>query len=246
MSCGCQELATLRWHLEQVQVYPDSVKYKDWPDFTGLITDKNAKTSGRLIPSSALEAKNKAIEYCFGSSNPEAVKDRRKNLIIHKHLSSGKNVIIVGGRNTGRSLLACLILKEVIYATSFLNLKLQYKWMKASNILSDARWDNEKPIDHASLDDIAQQHFLVVDDVDVPHGGHNNPPDMVAMNVLFYERKIRQYPHIIVCSDVFWEAASNPARAGHVIKNWGHEFLGVLNNPHNVIIELVKEATRVG
>ena len=238
--CGCQHIATARWRLEQIQVYPDNLKYKDWSDFTGLIKDKST-TVGRLNPASALEAKNKAMKYCFGSDDPNAVKDRRNTLKVQDHISDGQNVIIAGGRGSGRSLLACLILKEVIYATSYFNLRLDYKWIKANSLISAARWDGERPINHDFLDDIQAQHFLVVDGIDLPQGGHNNPPDMVALNLMFYYRKLYQHPTIIVCSDTFWAAVTEQKYEQGLIKRWGEEFFELINDPGNLVIELIKE-----
>lgn len=243
-SCRCQYIATARWRLEQIQIFPDILKYKCWSDFTGLIKD-NKTTVGCLVPASALQAKNKALRYCFKNSNVDAVKDRKSNLIIHHHLSDGQNVVISGPRNTGKSLLACLILKEFIYATSYFDLRYDYKWVKSNSLIDAARWDNNKSIDRDFLDDIESSGFLVIDGVDISKGGHNTPPDIISLNVLFYNRRASLYPTVVVCSDTFWSSVTDSRYEGGIVSRWGDEFYSMLRDNKNLVIELFKEEDKV-
>lgn len=246
-ACSCQYTATICFRFEQIPITPASLKYKTWSDFTGEIKDLNKKGEleviGQLDPALAVAAKKKAMMYCFGSSDPKVVEDRQKNLIIHQHVNDGQNVIIIGNRQTGRSLLANLILKEVVYATALNNLSLDFRWLKASELLHAARWDDAKSINHSWLDEMAMVDFLVLDGVDVPKQGygHTGRADLIALDVFFRERRSDLHPTIVVCSDEFWSCVKSRQYIDLVYRSWGDEFVDLVTAASNVIIPLQKK-----
>lgn len=109
--CICQNSATLKFKFEQFDVNPSSLKYKTWDDFDGFI-------DGRQVISmeSWVSAKRNALKYCFGTDDINVIENRKNSLIVHKHRHDGQNVIIVGHPQSGRSLIASLIIKEVAHA----------------------------------------------------------------------------------------------------------------------------------
>ncbi len=236
-SCVCQHTATVKWHLEQFDVSPPDLKYKSWDDFVG--TDGTT----RLTDASFISAKQKALQYCFGSSDPDVIKDRRKNLIVHRHCQDGQNVIITGEAGTGKTLIAVLIIKEVAYACRTHNLKLNFKCIKSPFLQDAARWDSDKNLDHQLLDDLAEVNFLVLDEVEeYREGGHKtSPPDIIALNVLFGIRQMNSLPTIVICTGRFWAEVNHPRYHEAVSRRWGREFVSLMSNPRNAIIELEKD-----
>ncbi len=152
-----------------------------------------------------------------------------QDLVVHKN--QGRNVIIVGGKNTGKTLLAALILKEVANASSIFKLNIDFKWLKASELVNASRWDNSKSVDHEFLDNLNNIDFLVIDGIDVYRTGHNTPPDTVSMDVLFSYRYLASCPTIVICTPEFFKTASK-------YEIWGKEFTSLLTRADNVLIEL--------
>ena len=248
-TCVCQNTATLKYRFEQFDVSPVHLKYKNWDDFTGV--DGN----NVLTRESFITAKRKALEYCFGSSDPKLVLDRRKNLIVHKHRNNGQNVVIVGGSGTGKTLVAALIIKEVAHACRIHNLNIGFKCIRSVFLQDAARWDAKGgSIDHASLDEWADVDFLVIDGVDLDSWGHTTPPDLISLNVLFSMRKMKGSPTIVICSDNFWlgikkrrtATTSLQGKIDDILNRWGRDFVTMLQEPSNVVIELEREAKKVG
>lgn len=244
VSCHCQHVATLKYRFEQFEIYPPTLKYKSWTDFCGYSDGGNQ----RLTPASFVEAKSKAFAYCFGSGHlpqnyENILKERSKHLIVHKHCRDGQNVVIVGDRGSGRTLIAALIIKEVAHACMIKNLDIGFKYINANDILSAARWDNSKSIDHDFLNEICDTEFLVIDQIDLPppRGHHTNPPDCVAINKLFADRVLFCYPTIAICSTSFWSQIMNPRYMESVVEQWGREFVSLLKHENNVVVELCKE-----
>lgn len=241
--CQCQQIATLKYRFEQFDVYPPELKYKTWTDFRGY-TDNGEQ---RLTAESFVEAKAKAFAYCFGKGHKPAeyehiLQNRKDYLIVHENLSNPTNVIIVGNKNSGRTLVAALIIKEVAHACMLHRLNISFKYIKANNLLDAARWDNVRPANHALLDEMADTDFLVIDDIDVQsqRGHHTNPPDALHMSKIFVQRV--DSPTILICSEQFWAQASSSRFADSVAEQWGKDFLSILLNKQNVLIELRKES----
>lgn len=240
-ACVCQNTATLKYRFEQFEVSPADLKYKTWNDFTGV--DGN----NVLTRNSFIRAKSKALEYCFGSPDLKLTQDRKKNLVVQNHCHDGQNVIIAGGQGTGKTLVAALIIKEVAHACRIHNLNIGFKCIKSVFLQDAARWDSQsKSIDQVSLDDWSEVDFLVIDEVDLDSWGHTTPPDLISLNVLFSTRTIRGLPTIVICSDDFWRGIKTYRRIDDIFNRWGRDFVSMLRNPSNMVIELEMEASRVG
>lgn len=236
VSCSCQYNASVKWKFDQIQVYPDSLKYKTWSDFTG-IDEKNRVIS---VESFVL-AKQKALKYCFDSDDPSVVSNRNKNLSIHKRLVDGRNLIISGPKKTGKSLIATLILKEAIYSCTLNNYKMDFVWVKLNEIIDACRWDvTGKSIDFDLLDYWKDVDFMFIDNVDISPmvGNHRHPPDMLSLNKLFSSRMSKRLPNIVICSDKFYDLATT--NSNEIKIQYGEDFMNLINHPCNTTIELKK------
>lgn len=247
VTCSCQYSASVKWRFDQIQVFPEELKYKTWGDFTGI------GSSDRLTSDSFVTAKEKALRYCFGSAEPNVVANRSQNSVIHKHLSDGQNVIISGPRRTGKSLIAILILKEVVYSCAIRNRKIDFSWIKLNEIVDAARWSSidrqsAKSIDYVLLDHLSDVDFLFVDGVDLAPtvGNHRHPPDILSLDKLFSNRLVSKTPTIITCTDRFSTALFSTSGVNEVRIQYGDEFCNLLTHPNNVFIDLHKEAKRSG
>ncbi len=251
-ACRCQYTATVRYRLEQFEVTPPELKNKTWDDFSGLLagakTDVKNTDLLKLSQASWLKAKQECLTYCFGQPDPSLVNDRAKHLIIHLRYNEGRNVVISGASGTGKTLLAVLIIKEVIHACNLHKLRLSFKCVKSSILQNAARWTGDKSIDNAFLEELAEIDFLVIDDIDTRDIGHNTPPDMIAMDVLFGKRLSEYKPTIILCSDSFASmvSGSNSGARYHdnIRRQWGDEFLRLITRPGTFRISLKKEKTQ--
>lgn len=235
--CNCQHIAGIKWKFDQVPVYPELLKYKTWDDFNGV------SDFGKLKPSSFYLAKQNALKYCFNSSDPSVILDRRKHIYIHKHVIDGKNVVIHGNKGTGKSLVAVLILKEIIYASELLRKNLTFQWIKSTNIIDAARWssykdNNVKSIDFELLDLLKEVDFLFIDGITLSPsaGDHRQPPDMLSLNKLFSHRLSMKKPTILICSDDLFYLTKNQFAINEVKNQLGEDFLSMLLRPDNVLI----------
>jgi hypothetical protein len=241
-TCPCQNIANIKWRVEQIRVHPPELKLLTWDDFTGVIKEDAVET-GMLTVSSAMAGKQKALEYCYrGSRQPE-------NLILHKHLDDGANLIIGGAKHTGKTLLGLLVVKEVVRTAVVRSINLSFDWIQSSDLKQAARWDTHKEIDHARLEQLAEVDFLVIDDVDVEgeviagvNKGHKtSPPDRTSLNVLFGQRDLYHRPTIILCSQRFMKYLQMPLKHDDIETQWGNEFLNIVTNPRNTVIYLERE-----
>lgn len=240
--CTCQKLARQKWRLEQVKIRPDSLKYKGWSDFNGTIED-NGQIIGNLVLESAVDGRNKAFRYCYGIPYTTG----KLPIHVHKHVSDGQNVIITGDNGSGRSLLAVLILKEVIRASSLLTDALEYRWIETFDLIDAARWtingSADKGVDHDYLDHVSGLDFLFLEGVGLQTRGHNYPPDHFALDKLFGYRRSMRLPTIMTCSKDLWKLLTgrNPRGREEVQKIYGNQFLEMLLDSNNVMIELEKD-----
>jgi len=237
--CICQHTAKMKWRFEQLEITPSNLKYKNWDDFCGI----SETGDNKLLEQSFIIAKQKALKYCFGSDDVTSMHQREENLIVHKHLDTGKNIIIVGGPQSGRTLLSVLIIKEVVYACRIYNLDITFQCIKSSILQNESRWDTSRPVNHALLDGLKDIDFLIIDNIEKPfQGGHKDTPsDTVSLDTLFYSRNLRNKPTIIICSDNFWECAIHPQYQAETLVRWGGEFASLLLDDNNAIIRLHKE-----
>lgn len=234
IACCCQFEATRKYRLEQIEINPNHLKYLDWADFTGIIK-QDSRIEGSLTMESAKLSRDKAFEYCFGSPfGADVLKHRRKHNVVHKHLKTGRNVIIAGDKKSGKTMLAVLMLKEI-------PITYDYKWETISRIVDAARWDHGRPINHFYLDHLAELSFLFVDNVDLIKGGHNSPPDHISMNVLFGARRTFDLPTVLICSRKFLHLTQNPAGREGILAFYGDEFTRMITHPDNFTIELLRD-----
>ena len=236
-ACVCQLSATLKFRFEQFEVDPPELKYKSWTDFQGCTSEGKILTDASLI-----EGKKKALRYCFDSDEADVFKDRKKHLIVHRHVDDGQNLIIVGARGSGRTLLAALIVKEIAHACHFHNKDISYKYIKSWDLQNAATWDNIKGSNHELLDELSDVNFLVIDQVELlpPGGHHTTPPDIIKMDSLFGSRRYK--PTIIICSPFFWHKTSDENLISSIEAQWGRSFISLLADSNNVVIELRKES----
>lgn len=244
--CACQLRATVKYRFEQVDISPSYLRSKTWDDFTGIIIQAQ-KAVGSLSPASTIEAKRKAMEYCFDipkdrDLDKEEDLDRENRLILHQRLKQGKNIIIAGERNSGRTLLTFLILKEVAHTSVYRSLDISFDLVPSSKIIDAARWDTSKTIDYDFLNESRGIDFLAIDGIDnFSEYGHTAPPDNIAMDSFFGYRKFEALPLIFVCSLKFLAGLSRGTGHAAVKRSWGEEFLALVTHPNNTVIQLRKD-----
>jgi DNA replication protein DnaC len=210
------------------------LKYLDWPNFTGQIKS-GGMTVGSLSPESAIKAKKQALTYCFGCTDEPV---NRSKSMIGTRLFNGNNLIIGGPKGCGKSLLACLVLKEVLYYSYSRNKDITIKWLKYGDLVEIARWDSHVDIDSTKIMALMDTHFLVIDGLDFAHGGHNAKPDLHSLNRLFSARQVRQLPTILICSKRFLEALQKPEQYSYLEDRMGEEFVSLATDGRNTIIKL--------
>ena len=242
-ACSCQIIASARWRLNQIRIHPPELKFLTWDDFTGVIKEQDIQT-GMLRIDSVLDAKAKAIAYCYKNGDITCPDD----LILHKRASEGSNLIIGGEKNSGKTMLAILLIKEIIRTSVIHNVSLSFEWVSSSEIKAAARWDGVKLIDHARLDELAEVDFLVIDDVDIEveqvqgkSYQHTMPPDRTSLNMLFGQRDLFHRPTILLCSQRLLRFAESPMYLDTVSQQWGVEFVHILTNKKNIVIHLERE-----
>lgn len=248
-SCVCQLIATAKWRFEQIKLEPPELKYHNWCDFNGVVEQRSP--DGRLEQSGyiegmdaqtsaliATEARSQAMKYCFDTTDCEAVKNRsfrKKHSVLYKRMLTGSNVIVAGGRKSGRSLLAALILKEVVRASIDSGKLYTFGWIRNTDLLYAAT-GFDKPIDYRSLEDWAELDFLFIDNFTVPN------PKPVCLDKLFCDRRYSQRPTIVTCSDSFLHGCHNEPmkniNPSRVIQMLGEEALSFMTDPSNVVIKL--------
>ena len=239
--CPCQIKASYKYRLESIEVTPPELKYLDWKDFTGQITSGGVVV-GSLNPDAAVRAKRQALSYCFGSFDESVLSDRRNTSQISKRLRPGNNVVIGGPRGSGKSLLACLIIKEVIRWSFYHRKDLTFKWVKYSNLQKLATWDSNvvdeyrKHVDYGALSSLSACDFLVIDGVGFVRG--EKPPDLHALNTVFGARELEGLPVITVCSSDFLESLRRPDMHKAITDRLGEAFLSLATDSRNTVIEL--------
>jgi hypothetical protein len=243
--CICQVYASYKYNFYRLRINPESLKQKTWDDFTGVITKEDI-TVGMLEPKSVREAKDIVLQYCYRDGD----NSNFNNLILHEHLKTGRNIIIGGSKASGKTLLGCLIIKEVIYDAiefrSKIGRTISFDWVYSSELKHAARWDNSKSIDHAYLEQLVEMDFLVIDDVDfwTKEGHHTNPPDRISLDMFFGERDIHSRPTIMLCSDTLLDMVS-PRYMDSISQQWGGEFFNLLSKPSNMIVRLKKGRAKI-
>ena len=232
--CGCQFLSSLRWRFQQAKIVPDSLKKLTWKDFDGCIRHGDS-ISGMVDSEVIIEARGKALKYCFGSNSIAVTKDRHKHSKIYDRLLSGNNVVIVGDNSSGKTLLATLILKEVVLYCADTADDLSFEWVNASELLHACRWDNSKTVDHDYVDDCVSADFLFVDNLDVP------TDHIASINRLVGSRQVNRRPTIITCDLPFWNGCirkASPTSYETITKRLGKQIADMMSDSENTVIML--------
>jgi len=237
--CSCQLIATAKSRLEAVDIVPSSLKYCNWSDFTGLIKNKG-EIRGSLTTDSTIKGRDAAFEYCFGVKYDPEITKNPANIKLNDRIVDGRNLVVVGPENSGKTLLAVLVLKEACNAY-IVGKNIQFKWVKFHDIINNARWDTKgKDINHALLEDLSELDLLFIDGIDDYRGGHNSPPDHISMNVLFGARRIYNLPTVFVCSSLFLKLMHKPEGLEKFVNLFGEEFVRSISDKNNTFIELKK------
>lgn len=226
VSCSCQRIASCKWRLEQIPVHPSSLKYKEWNDFTGSIG--NDTITSLLTAESLIEAKTKAMEYCFGEAGLSGPLNRKENLIINHRIHNGLNIVITGDKSSGKSLLACLIAKEAIRDN------LSVKWIVFSALCNGARWDTHKTIDHDFFDFLANTQLLVIEDIDLEAGYYG---DIFVLDKFFHHRYNPGLATIFLCSRKLLQTIQTSPWV--IEEKLGKSFVSLVTDSKNVVIDLV-------
>jgi DNA replication protein DnaC len=234
-SCSCQLIASLKYKFDKIKIYPNDLKNKSWEDFKGI-----NNSGAKLTAKSLIQAKSQALKYCFDTDDLKAIKERKNKSVILNRLKQGTNIVISGDSGSGKSLLAFLILKEIVFYSIYNAKKLTFEWVRSSDLLEAARWDNSKNIDNDLLDYWSDIQFLFIDNMSLKQnqGDHRAPPNMSSINRLFYNRLSNRLPTIILCNDSLLK--SDKYEKNKVIEEWGQDFYSILSNENNFFIQLIK------
>jgi len=238
--CICQNKAVKRLYFDKISISPSSLKYKEWDDFNGSILNLEGDVDGALTVSSLEEAKRKAMEYCFDHWDIDVDKERNKAINIDRHLRDGQNLVIFGSPGSGKTLLAVLVLKELLRCMWIRKRDYRYKWIKFTDLVGHARWDNSRSVNHDRLDELSESHFLFIDGIDVYRSGegHNTPPDLIELDRLFSYRRAMSIPTIMTATTSLRDAMKAPALAGLAKKWCGDELISMMCSSETVRIVL--------
>lgn len=234
-SCSCQLIASLKYKFDKIKIYPNDLKNKTWSDFKGINS-----SGSKLTAKSLIEAKSQALKYCFNTDDIQAIKQRENKSVIPKRLHSGTNVVISGDSGSGKSLLAFLILKEIVLYSIHATKIMTFEWIRSSDLLEAARWDNNKQIDNELLDYWTDVQFLFIDNVYLKpnQGDHRASPNMSSINRLFYNRLSSRLPTIVLCNDSLLR--TDKYDKNKVIEEWGQDFYNIISDENNFFIQLIK------
>ena len=239
-TCKCQYIATIKYRFDKIDIKPPELKKLSWSDFTGEIMEKSPD-SGKIEVvgfndiDKVVKAKEKAMNYCFGDADFSLLNDRRKNSIIPLRYKTSSNLIIYGPHKSGKSLLATIIIKEIVYSSVYHNLS--FEWIKMMELIHAARWDNNKLIDYGNIDKWEDVSFLIIDEVEMLRGGHNTPPDIIILNNFFSNRHYNQ-PTILILSKGLMGDCRDKFRSQIVKDKFGSEFYSLVMDTDNTFIEL--------
>jgi hypothetical protein len=244
-------------------VIPDELKYKRWEDFTGRADPDGSGEKDFLDFNVAFKAKLMALEYCYGDTvrnmpmegSQEAIKtltsdnSRATKSLILSNKRSGRNVVIIGPKKSGRSLLALLILKEVAWASFHQNHRVSWKYTVGTELLEAATWGAGKTLNLDLLDELTEVSFLLIDNVKT----QNLPASNTELNRVFLARARNRLPTIMVFNQGI---ANIPARRlqamgyrdgavqndianpwDEIERVWGDVFVSVCQAQNNLVID---------
>ena len=251
-ACGCQHLAAVKSRFEQSKLKPSELKYYNWSDFNGSLRTRypNGRTevigciegmNENTAATVAIRARSQAMRWCFDTDDINLVstrEKRQKHSLIHTKSVYGGNVVIAGGHRSGKSLLAALLLKEVVRASIDSGKDYTFGWVEGS-VLVDAAYGFGKYVDFEQLGEWADLHFLVIDNFNVSN------TKVSDLDKLFYDRSYNRRPTIVTCSTEFlFGCQGKPMRgvtSGRVKQMLGEGALQFMLDPSNVEIKLCME-----
>lgn len=201
--CFCQLKASIKFKYDSMPI-ENVVKKLDWDDYLGdtFIENQKIKIHGWQ------DARDKALGYCFSSypisrvhqakytadSIKECMKSRISLSKIPNRLREGANLVILGEDATGKTFLASLIAKEIIYASVLLK-DMYVKWISFSKLISSLCFNR---IDYDLVDDLSfANDFLILDHVHRPAQGNYQKN---ILDEIFSERIANNRPTIITGS----------------------------------------------
>jgi DNA replication protein DnaC len=236
--CPCQLKALIKYRYDEI---PVSAKTKelDWTDFTGLIADKYMNVSNWK------KSRDIAFGYCFSEKRAEElnmcdysnddIEDLMKHRIskskIQDRLNEGSNLFIMGEEYSGKTLLASLIAREIVFY-SVLKKDIYFKWISFHSLINALSFNR---IDYAFFDDITYTNdFLVLDNVFIPKQ-RNFMYNM--LDELFYERSNKKKPIIVTGPFLNDDPITR--------EKLGNEIFRIYNNHKTNKIKLTLEKTNV-
>jgi len=198
--CSCQSKALVKHRYDQI---PTDLKNKDWEDYTGDFIQNNKEI--RVV--NWKESRDIAFGYCFSKksinqlSKCELNLDKIKEILerrfsrsrIKKRYDDGSNLAILGNSFTGKTLLAALVAKEIIYA-SVLLIDKDVKWVSFNSLINSLSFNR---VDYDLIDEISYVDFLILDNVNAPKQGNYMKN---VIDELFYNRINQNLPIIITGS----------------------------------------------
>ena len=230
--CQCQLRAIIKYRCETL---PVSLKDLEWIDYTG-----SSPVNGNVVDiANWQQGRDISLAYCFSDKSvshlsgcsysmaevKDFIKHRISNSKIINRLKEGANLVLLGEDSTGKTLLASLIAKEVIYA-SVLLMNMNVKWTSFNTLINAMNFDR---MDFSLLEDLIITDFLFLDNVYRPHQGDYRKN---AIDELFHERLNNKKPTIITGTRPIGDSYSNNRQA------LGDEFYRMLNSSYTAKIVL--------
>lgn len=235
--CSCQEIARFKWKFDELKIHPKSLKSKKWSDFNGSVQNESGEVISSLVDYSIIKAKEKALHYCYGKNEPDTEKEIPT---IDRHLINGTNLVICGDKNSGKTLLATLVVLEIFRCGVAKKKQFSIDWVKMSELADLATWDNSKEISRDTLYELSLLDFLVIDCIDDIFQGKTSPPHTVSLNILFNKRRDNNKPTIFISTEHYYNMCTSPSYELKITSRMGTEFLNEIASSSNYLIRLEK------
>ena len=243
--CKCQLRALIHYRHDQL---PVDLRYKEWGDYTG----DNVKKSKEIKVRNWEKCRCLAFAYCFSKESISEINDCNISLgsiqqILKKRISKSKiikrkkegaNIAFFGDDDTGKTLLAALVAKEIIYASVLLG-DLDFKWLPFSTLINALNFDRPN---YSLIDEVSCVDFLVLDNVYVPQQGNYMKN---FLDELFHDRRTKRLPIILTGTHAVADSNAKTKTRGDLLLDSrqavGDEFYRLLNSENTQKINLQKE-----